>query len=69
MSQKQYLKNVEKEIQRINKIIDLKIMHGEEYAREARDHKLLLKKIRFCRRQNLLRNLSSKFFPTFSLAF
>jgi len=61
MSQKQYLKTVEKEIQRINRIIDMKILRGEEYFREARDHKLLLKKIRFYNRQNLFRRL----FPFF----
>jgi len=59
MSQKQYLKIVEKEIQKINKKIDLKILNGEEYSKEARDHKLLLKKIRFQNRQNLFR----RFFP------
>jgi len=57
MSQKQYIKTVEREIQRINRIIDLKILRGEEYIREARDHKLLLKKIRFHNRQNFFRRL------------
>ena len=57
MSQKQYLKSIEKEIQRINKQIDLKILRGEEYKREARDHKLLLKKIRFQNRQNFFRRI------------
>lgn len=50
MSQSQYLKIIEKEMQRINKIIDLKILNGENYSREARDHKLLLKKIRYVNR-------------------
>ena len=57
MSQKQYLKTVEREIQRINRIIDLKILRGEEYIKEARDHKLLLKKVRFCNRQNFFKRL------------
>jgi len=57
MSQREYLKTVEKEIQRINRIIDLKILRGEEYKREARDHKLLLKKVRFYNRQNFFRRL------------
>ena len=61
MSQKQYLKTIEKEIARINKIIDLKILRGEEYIKEARDHKLLLKKIRFHNRQNFLKRLFSFF--------
>jgi hypothetical protein len=61
MSQKQYLKILEKEIGKINKKIDLKIMRGEEYWKEARDHKLMLKKIRFLERQNFFKRL----FPTF----
>ncbi len=65
MSQKQYLKSVEKEIQRINKIIDKKIVRGETYFKEARDHKLLLRKIRFYERRNFFRRL----FPTCSLVF
>jgi len=60
MSQKQYLKTVEREIQRINRIIDLKILRGEDYIKEARDHKLLLKKVRFYNRQNFFKRL----FPT-----
>ncbi len=57
MSQKQYLQTIEKEINRINRIIDFKILRGEEYKREARDHKLLLKKIRFHNRQNFFRKI------------
>ena len=61
MSQKQYLKLVEKELQKVNKVIDQKIMRGEEYVKEARNHKLLLRKIRFHARQSFFRRL----FPTF----
>lgn len=59
MSQKQYLKTIEREIQRINRIIDLKILRGEEYKKEARDHKLLLKKIRFQNRQTFFKRIFS----------
>jgi len=62
MSQTQYLKMLEKEINRINKKIDLKILQGEAYWKEARDHKLLLKKVRYHSRKNFF----SKFFPTFA---
>ena len=65
MSKKQYLKTLEMEIERINQKIDLKIIRGEEYRKEARDHKLLLKKIRFYHRHNFFHRL----FPTFSGAF
>ena len=65
MSQTQYLKIVEREIQKINKAIDLKILRGEDYSKEARNHKLLLKKVRYTNRQNFF----SRFFPSFSFSF
>ena len=57
MSQKQYLKLVERELQRVNKVIDQKIMKGEDYFKEARDHKLLLRKVRFHARRSFFRRL------------
>lgn len=65
MSQKQYLKMLEKEIQKINHQIDLKILRGENYSKEARDHKLLLKKVRYNTRKSFFKNLSEKLFPRF----
>ena len=62
MSQSQYLKMLEREIQKINKKIDLKIMEGEKYAKEAREHKLLLKKVRFHTRKGLMNSFVSLFF-------
>lgn len=50
---------LEKEIQLINKRIDYKILQGEQYAREARDHRLLLRKVR----QHTQRGILSRFFP------
>lgn len=64
MSQKQYFQTIEKEIQRINRIIDLKIVRGEEYAKEARDHKLLLKKLRYQNRKSFLKRFFSMFFKS-----
>ncbi len=58
MTREQYVKIIEKELHQINKKIDLKILRGQEYSREARDHKLLLKKIR----QNTRRGLFGKLF-------
>lgn len=54
MSQTQYLKMLEREIQKINKKIDLKILHGEDYRKEARDHKILLRKVHYNNRKNLM---------------
>lgn len=62
MSRQEYLKLLEKEIQLINKRIDHKILQGEDYAREARDHRILLRKIR----QHTHRSFLSKFFPSFA---
>ena len=65
MSQAQYLKMLEREIQKINRKIDLKILAGESYRKEARDHKLLLRKVRYHTRRNFFRRV----FPTFTLNF
>lgn len=62
MSQTQYLKILEREIQKINKKIDLKILMGEKYAKEAREHKLLLKKVRYHARRSFFSKLFSKLF-------
>jgi len=59
MSQAQYLKMLEREIQRVNRKIDLKILEGRNYVKEAREHKLLLKKVRY----NTRKNFFSRFFP------
>jgi len=63
MSQDQYLKILKKDIQEINKTIDQKIMRGESYKREARDHKLMLRHLRYHTNKSffsrfLLKNLS-----------
>jgi len=58
MSKEQYLKIIEKEIHNINKKIDMKILSGEEYSKEARDHKLLRKKLI----QHSSGNIVTKFF-------
>jgi len=62
MSHNQYIKMLEREIQKINKKIDRKILQGESYVKEARDHRLLLQKVRYHSRRNFI----SKYFPTFA---
>jgi hypothetical protein len=57
MSQTQYFKMLEREIQKINKRIDLKILQGETYFKEARDHRLLLRKVRYHSRQSWSRRV------------
>lgn len=61
MSQAQYLKMLEREIQKINKKIDLKILQGQNYKKEALEHKLLLKKVRYNSRRNFWGNFFQKF--------
>ncbi|MFA6077095.1 MAG: hypothetical protein WC735_03410 [Candidatus Paceibacterota bacterium] len=64
MSQTQYLKMLEREINRINKKIDLKILQGETYLKEARDHKLLLQKVRYHTRRGWMNRFINLFFRT-----
>jgi len=53
---------LEREIQKLNKKIDLKIIKGEAYYKEARDHKLLLKKVRYHTRRGLMQRFIYLFF-------
>ena len=46
MSKKQYIKALNKEIQKLNEIIDHKILSEHNYKREALRHKKLLSEIR-----------------------
>ena len=62
MSQTQYVKMLEKEIQKINKKIDLKILQGQVYSKEARDHKLLLQKVRYHTRRSFAQRMINLFF-------
>jgi len=62
MSQSQYLKMLEREIQKINKKIDLKILQGQMYKKEAREHKLLLRKVRYHTRKGFINRFVNLFF-------
>ena len=56
MTRNQYLKIIESEIHNINKKIDVKIIQGADYSKEAREHKQLLHKIRQHSRKGLWGN-------------
>ena len=60
MNRIQYVKIIEKELQTLNKRIDMKILQGVEYRKEAREHKILQKKML----QHSQRSIFQKFFPT-----
>lgn len=62
MSQKQYLKMLEKEIQKINKKIDIKIIRGENYRKEAHDHRLMLRRLRYHTHRSFLGRFLPKAF-------
>lgn len=64
MSKQQYLKALNKEIQKLNGVIDNKIMHHGNYKREARRHKELLRQIRKIeqRRKSILSPFRFNFF-------
>lgn len=46
MSKKTYLRLLNEEIQKLNGVIDYKIIHDHDYKREAHRHKKLLRQIR-----------------------
>ena len=46
MSQKEYVRVLNEEIQKLNKIIDRKILGEVNYVKEAKRHKLMLTKLR-----------------------
>ncbi len=63
MSKQQYIKALNREIQKLNGIIDHKILHHYDYKREARRHKELLRAIRKEERKNsILSPLQFNFF-------
>lgn len=63
MSQKQYLKALNAEIQKLNGVIDDKIMHARDYKREARRHKVLLRQLRREERNRSIRSTFMSFSP------
>lgn len=62
MSQTQYLKMLEKEIQKLNKIIDQKIIRGLDYSKEARDHRLILRKVKYNTKKTFRERIINLFF-------
>lgn len=60
MNREQYVKIIEKELQSINKRIDMKILQGIDYRKEARDHKILQRK--------MLQHSKKSFFTKLSFA-
>ena len=61
MSKEQYMKTLQDQIKRLNVIIDRKIMIGRTYRAEARQHRLLVAKLRKHRNPGFFDKLSSVF--------
>jgi hypothetical protein len=63
MSQREYLKALNSEIQKLNEIIDRKILQDADYRREARRHKALLNQLRRDESRRRLSNVFTAIFP------
>jgi hypothetical protein len=61
MSRQQYIDVLKREVEKLNKQIDIKILQGLNYSSEARKHKLLLSEIR----KHSVKNFWKKFLPVF----
>ncbi len=65
MSERAYLKALNKEIQKLNEVIDRKILEDMDYHKEAKRHKKLLNQLRRDESRRRFSNLVSLLFPIF----
>lgn len=49
MSKQKIVSTIQKELERVNETIDMKILKGQPYRREARQHKVLLSQLKHAR--------------------
>lgn len=61
MTREQYIKILQRELNKLNKEIDLRIISGEVYSKEAKEHKLILKKIRQHNRNTFINKIFASF--------
>ncbi len=61
MSREQYIDVLRREVEKLNKVIDIKILQGQNYSSEARKHKALLSEIR----KHAARNFWNRLFMLF----
>lgn len=59
MTQTQYRKIIEHEIQKLNREIDFKIIRGHQYSDDSRRHKILLAKLEQQRNKGFLNRVIS----------
>lgn len=65
MSKREYLEALNTEIQKLNGVIDRKILNNADYRREARRHKVLLARLRREEAHRRMKGLFRFFFPVF----
>ncbi len=46
MSKNEYIKSLDRELEKVNRLIDTKILEGKNYFIESRRHKFLLRQIK-----------------------
>jgi hypothetical protein len=61
MTREQYVKVLQRQIEKLNKEIDVKILSGQNYAAEAREHALLRRKMRQHKQANFMNQLWGAF--------
>lgn len=61
MTREQYIKILQRELSKLNREIDLRIISGEVYSKEAKEHKIILNKIRQHRRKTFINKLFASF--------
>ncbi|OGI76334.1 hypothetical protein A3C57_00955 [Candidatus Nomurabacteria bacterium RIFCSPHIGHO2_02_FULL_33_12] len=69
MTREQYIRILQRELDKLNQEIDMKIISKESYSKESKEHKLLLKKIYQHTHKNSLKNFFMKIFTQRSLQF
>lgn len=63
MSKRQYIRAINEEIEKLNGIIDFKILHDSDYRKEARRHKRLLAQIRRTEARRAFGRLTKRLVP------
>ncbi|MGI9118095.1 MAG: hypothetical protein ACR2IQ_00925 [Minisyncoccia bacterium] len=61
MSKEQYIKVLERQLEKLNREIDLKVISGQNYTTEARAHAELRKKMRQHKQTTFLNQVISAF--------
>ncbi len=61
MTREQYIKILQRELAKLNREIDMKILSGMNYSKEAKEHRAVLQKIREHNRKTFFNKIFSNF--------